>query len=71
MCANFRVKRTFFTFSAQILPKNQYYGRNLKNISLDSESAPRRYHVPIFSQKGQLWIFQLKFGKIAQIHAIF
>ena len=54
MCANFRVKRTFFTFSAQILPENQYYGRNLKNISLDSESAPPRYHVPIFSQKGQL-----------------
>ena len=33
------------------LPKNEFWGRNFKNLSLDSESAPQIYHVCQFSVK--------------------
>ena len=52
------------------LPKNWSWGQSFKNISLNSESAPPVYHVCQFSVK-QIWIFRPKFGKIAQLRAIF
>ena len=33
------------------LPKNGFWGRNFKNLSLDSESTPPRYHLCQFSVK--------------------
>ena len=33
------------------LPKNEFWGRNFKNLSLDLESASLRYHVHQFSDK--------------------
>ena len=33
------------------LPKNGFWGRNFKNLSLDSESTPPMYHVCQFSVK--------------------
>ena len=33
------------------LPKNGFWGRNFKNLSLDSESASLRYYVHQFSDK--------------------
>ena len=33
------------------LPKNEFWGSNFKNLSLDSESACLRYYVQQFSDK--------------------
>ena len=33
------------------MPKNEFWGRNFKNLRLDSISAPPRYHVGQFSVK--------------------
>ena len=44
MSANFQLKRT-------PLPKNGFWGRNFKNLSLDSKSASLRYYVHQFSGK--------------------
>ena len=101
----FSDKTNNFAFLGPSLPKNGFWGRNFKNLSLDSESASLRCYVhqfsdkfaqkwilgsefqksksgfgintsnipcvPIFSQNGQLLIFQPKFGEIAQLRAIF
>ena len=40
-----------FEFFGPNLPKNGFWGRNFKNIFLDSESASLRYHVYQFSDK--------------------
>ena len=65
MCANFQAKRTTLTFWAQIWPKNGFWGRNFKNLSLDSESAPPRYHVCQFSVKVKHFeFFGLNLGKL-------
>ena len=65
MCANFQAKRTTLTFWAQIWPKNGFWGRDFKNLSLDSESAPPRYHVCQFSVKVKYFeFFGLNLGKL-------
>ena len=40
-----------FEFLGPNLPKNGFWGRDFKNLSLDSQSAPPRYHVRQFSVK--------------------
>ena len=40
-----------FVFLSPNLPKNGFWGWNFKNLSLDSESLPPRYHVGQFSVK--------------------
>ena len=40
-----------FEFLGPNLPKNRFWGRNFKNLSLDSESAPPIYHACQFSVK--------------------
>ena len=51
LCAIFQAKRTNLNSSTQILPKNEFWGQNSKNLSLDLESAPPRYHVSQYSSK--------------------
>ena len=68
----FSDKTDNFEFLGPNLPKSGFWGRNFKSLSLDSESATSNITcVPIFSQNGQLLIFWLKFGEIAQLRAIF
>ena len=43
--------RDNFEFLDPNLPKNGFWGRNFKNLSLDSESASLRYYVHQFSDK--------------------
>ena len=40
-----------FEFLGQNLPKNGFWSRNFKNLSLDSESGSLRYYVRQFSDK--------------------
>ena len=47
----FSSKKDNFDFFGPNLPKNVFWGRNFKNLSLDSESAPPRFHVCQFSVK--------------------
>ena len=42
---NFQAKRTTLTFFGPYLPKIKFWGRNFKNLSLDSELASLRYYV--------------------------
>ena len=61
MCTNFLTKRTS-EFLGTKLPKNGFWGRIFKNLSLDLESRPTDLKtkipcVAIFCQNGQLWIF--------------
>ena len=61
-----------FEFFDPNLPKNGFWGRSLKNLSLDLESTSPKYHVcQFFSQNGQLLSFRFKFGEIAQLRAMF
>ena len=47
------------------LPKNGFWGRNFKNLSLGSESAPPKYHVSQFSVKMKNFeYFGLNLGKL-------
>ena len=46
MCTNFH-----FEFLGPNLPKNRFWGRNFKNLRLDSESASLRYYMQQFSDK--------------------
>ena len=65
MCANFQAKRTTLTFLAQICPKMEFGGRNCKNLSPNSESAPPRYLVSQFSVKMDNFdFFGLNLGKL-------
>ena len=50
MC-QFSAKLDNFDFFGPNLPKNGFWGRNFKNLSLDSESASLRYYVHQFSDK--------------------
>ena len=50
MC-QFSAKLDNFDFFGPNLPKNEFWGRNFKNLSPDSESALPRYHVYQFSVK--------------------
>ena len=60
-----------FEFLDPNLPKNGFWGRNFKNLSLDLESASLRYYVHQFSDKMDNVIFRPKFGEIAQLRAYF
>ena len=54
-----------FEFLGPNLPKNGFWGRNFKNLSLDSKSAPPRYHVSQFSVKvDNFEFFGLNLGKL-------
>ena len=51
MCANFQEKGPTLTFFDPNLPKNGFWGRKFKTLSLDLESASLRYCVHQFSDK--------------------
>ena len=54
-----------FEFLGQNLPKNGFWGRNFKNLSLDSESTPPKYHVSQFSVKmDNVYFLGLNLGKL-------
>ena len=53
MC-QFSGKTNNFDFLDPNLTKNEFWGRNFKNLTLDSESVPPRYHVCQFSIKVEL-----------------
>ena len=64
MC-QFSDKKDNFVFLAPNLPKNRFWGRNFKNLGLDSKSAPPRYHVSQFSVKvDNFEFFNLNLGKL-------
>ena len=47
------------------MPKNEFCGRNFKNLSLDSESTPLIYHMCQFSVKmDNFQFFGLNLGKL-------
>ena len=61
----FSGKTNNFDFLGNKLPKNGFWGRNFKNLSLDSESTPPRYHVSQFSVKmDNFEFFGLNLGKL-------
>ena len=65
MHANFQEKTDNFDFFGQNLPKNEFWSRNFKNLSPDSESAPPRYHECQFSVKmDDFELFDLNLGKL-------
>ena len=64
MC-QFSGKRNNFEFFDPNLPKNEFWGRNFKFLSLDSESAPPRYHACQFPVKlDNFELFELNLGKL-------
>ena len=64
MC-QFLDKTDKFYFLGPNLLKNGFWGWNFKNLSLDLESAPPRYHVTQFSVKmDNFGYFGLKLGKL-------
>ena len=59
----FSGKTNIFYFFGPNLPKNLFWGRNFKNLSPDSESAPPRNHVCQFSVKtDNFGFFDLNLG---------
>ena len=61
----FSDKMDNFEFSGPHLPKNGFWGRNFKNLSLDSESTPPKYHGCQFSVKmDNFKFFSLNLGKL-------
>ena len=63
MCANFQVKQTTLTFSAQICPKMDFGVGVLKTKSGCRISSSKIPCVPIFRQNKQLWLFRPKFAQ--------
>ena len=64
MC-QFSDKTDNFDFLGPNLPKNGFLGWNFKNLSLDLESAPPRYHVSQFLVKmDNFEFFGLNLGKL-------
>ena len=64
MC-QFSNKTDNFDFLGSNLPKNGFWGWNFKNLSLDSEPVPPRYHVSQFSVKmDNFEFFGLNLGKL-------
>ena len=64
MC-QFSGKLDNFDFFGPNLPKNEFWGRNFKNVSVDLESAPPRYHMSQFSGKTcNFEFFYLNFAKL-------
>ena len=61
----FSGKTDNFDFFYPNLPKNGFWGWNFKNLSLDSESEPPRYHACQFSVKIENFeFFGLNLGKL-------
>ena len=61
----FSDKMNNFDFLDLHLPKNEFWCRNFKNLSLDLESTPLLYHVCQFSVKmDKIWFFNLNLGKL-------
>ena len=61
----FSDKTDNFEFLGPNLPKNGFWGRNFKSLSLDSESASLRYYVHQFSDKTDNFeFFGLNLGKL-------
>ena len=64
MC-QFSDKRDKFDFFDPNLPKNGFWGRNFKSLSLDLKLAPPIYHVCQFSVKmDRFKLFGLNLGKL-------
>ena len=64
MC-QFSGKTDIFGFFGPNLPKKEFWGRNFKILSLDSESAPPVYHVCEFPSKmDKFEFFGLNLGKL-------
>ena len=64
-CVPILGKTDNFVFLSPNLPKNGFCGWNFKNLSLDSESLPPRYHVSQFSVKmDKFEFFGLNLGKL-------
>ena len=63
MCANFQVKQTTLTLGPN-LPKNGFWGRKVKNLSLDSESAPPRHQFQFSVKMDNFEFFDLNLGKL-------
>ena len=60
----FSDKTDNFDFLGPNFPKNGFWDRNFKNISLDSELTPSKCHVCQFSVKmDNFWFFGLNLGK--------
>ena len=71
MC-QFSGKTDKFDFFGPNLPKNGYWGRNFKNLSLHSKSAPSIYHVCQFSVKMDSFkFFGLDFIKLPNYERYF
>ena len=61
----FSDKMDNFEFLGPNLPKNEFWDRNFKNLSLDSESVPPIYHVCQFLVKmDDFYLFGLNLGKL-------
>ena len=61
----FSGKTDNFDFFGPNLPKNEFWGRNFKNLSLNSESAPPIYYVCLFSVTiDNFEFFGLNLGKL-------
>ena len=61
----FSDKMDNFDFLDPNLPKNGFWGRNFKNLSLDSESTPPKYYGCQFSVKmDNFKFFSLNLGKL-------
>ena len=58
-------KTNNFDFMGPNLPKNGFWGGNFKNLCLDSDSTPPRYHICQFSVKvDDFEFFCLNLGKL-------
>ena len=53
-----------FDFLGPNLPKNGFLGRKVKNLSLDSESAPPKHHFQILVKMDNFEFFDLNLGKL-------
>ena len=64
MC-QFSGKTDNFGFFSAILPKNEFWGRNFRNLSPGLESRPPRKHACQFSVKTDNFeVFGLNLGKL-------
>ena len=60
----FSGKMNKFDFLGPNLPKNGFWGRKVKNLSLDLESAPPKHHFQILVKMDNFEFFDLNLGKL-------
>ena len=60
----FSGKTNNFDFLDPNLPKNGFWGRKVKNLSLDLESAPPRHHFQFSVKMDNFEVFNLNLGKL-------